>query len=233
VKPSAKLLNEKLKNEQDLRKERNKLAKASLKDIWAIFSPGGGDDDSELDLSKFDTKPIYANPLLFGELPFHKQQHIIDEIQEKFKKKWVNTDKNMKRFVYWLSYGSHGPREGFPDLYDYYSSSSQSQSQKDRSSNSTDIVSNKSSRDPAPIDLPFKVPSILKSIDPTPETKVTKLPTLDPRSFGTKRIEQYRKDRKMNPVNKAILFILVFLTILNFKKDRRVNLTGVVPEYEW
>lgn len=37
----------------------------------------------------------------------------------------------------------------------------------------------------------------------------------------------------MNPINRIVLVICVFLTVLCFKQDRRVNVTGTVPEYPW
>lgn len=86
-----------------------------------------------------------------------------------------------------------------------------------------------------PLDLPFKYPSILKSalLNPPPETMTKRLPALDPRSFGIKRLAQYKQDRLMNPINKIVLVVCVFLTVLCFKQDRRVNVTGKVPEYPW
>ncbi|GME94749.1 unnamed protein product [Ambrosiozyma monospora] len=115
VKPSAKLLNAKLKEQQDIKEQRNKLASASLKDIFAIFSPNAEDPD-DFDLTNFDTTPYYQNPSLFHELPFFKQQHIINELNDKLKRKWTGVPKDMKRFAVWLSYGSYGPREGFPNF---------------------------------------------------------------------------------------------------------------------
>ena len=86
-----------------------------------------------------------------------------------------------------------------------------------------------------PLDLPFKYPSVLGAppFGTTVGIKAKKLPPLDPRSFGVKRIQQYREDRRMNPVAKIALVICTFLTVLCFKQDRRVNVTGVIPEYPW
>ncbi|GME92506.1 unnamed protein product [Ambrosiozyma monospora] len=164
----------------------------------------------------------------------------------------------MKRFAVWLSYGSYGPREGFPNLYDYYtpsesqttptttssepSKSSHPEVEKTQMGNILSQLTSqgqapkpmkKELKDAKPIDLPFTTPSILQTLSPKPTTKIHKLPARDPRAFGKIRVTQYQQDRRMNPYNRIVLLVLVLLTILNFKKDRRVNNTGVVPEYPW
>lgn len=280
AKPSAKLLNSRLKQEQNVKNERNKLALASVKDIFSILNPNAGSDD-DFDLTDFDCKVYFASPKAFEKLPFFKKQHVIDEMNEKLKKNWKGLDKDIKRFSLWWAYGSHGPREGFYELHDYYTpygveiengnkdnkdtiddtsineiskksikkteldsiinniskdisseSSESSRSALQMSSGEIDALQiNK--RPDTPPDLPFKLPSILKTFNPTKDTIIKKLPSLDPRSFGLKRLQQYRQDRRMNPVNRIVLVALVFLTVLCFKQDRRVNVTGNVPEYPW
>lgn len=276
AKPSAKLLNSRLKQEQDIRTERNKLALASVKDIFQIFNPNAGSDE-DFDLTDFDCKVYFANPRAFEKLPFFKQQHVIDEMNEKIKKNWKSLDKDIKRFSVWWAYGSHGPRDGFVELHDYYTpygidaeetkkldghinvqtenifhdknteldkiinkisnetaneSSESSKSALQMSNNAKDSLQ-LNNRPDVPPDLPFKLPSILETFNPTKDSKIHKLPTLDPRSFGLKRLQQYRQDRRMNPINRIVLVCLVFLTVLCFKQDRRVNVTGKVPEYPW
>lgn len=271
AKPSAKLLNSRIKQEQEIRSERNKLALASVKDIFQIFNPNAGSDE-DFDLTDFDCKVYFANPKAFEKLPFFKQQHVIDEMNEKLKKNWKKLDKDIKRFSVWWAYGSHGPRDGFVELHDYYTPYGIESNEGVGPEKSTNIkphkvtefdkiideiadetagessVSSKSAlhisnsaldslqinkRPDVPVDLPFKLPSILKTFRPTKDTVVHKLPTLDPRSFGLKRLQQYKQDRMMNPVNKIVLLFLAFLTVICFKQDRRVNVTGVVPEYPW
>jgi hypothetical protein len=277
AKPSAKLLNSRLKQEQDIRTERNKLALASVKDIFSIFNPNAGSDE-DFDLTDFDSKVYFANPKAFEKLPFFKQQYVIEEMNEKLKKNWKSLDKDIKRFSIWWAYGSHGPREGFVELHDYYTpygieaeelTNNVNQNEKElkdneKSNNNTELneiinkisneTTNESSassksalqmsnnakdslqinnRPDVPPDLPFKLPSILKTFKPDKNTNIIKLPTLDSRSFGLKRLQQYKQDRRMNPVNRIVLVFLVFLTVLCFKQDRRVNVTGVVPEYPW
>lgn len=274
AKPSAKLLNSRLKQEQDVKTERNKLALASVKDIFSILNPNSGSDE-DFDLTDFDCKRYFANPREFQKLPFFKQQHVIDEMNEKLKKNWKSLDKDIKRFSVWWAYGSTGPREGFIELHDYQSSydndekpdltkesmknddnngeivktelddlidkisketvNQSSDKSKDalQMSNSTLDTASLNTRPEVPPDLPFKLPSVLKTVKPRRDTPVKKLPTLDPRSFGLKRLQQYRQDRMMNPINKIVIVLTIFLTVLCFKQDRRVNVTGVVPEYPW
>jgi hypothetical protein len=295
AKPSAKLLNSRLKQEQDIKAERNKLALSSVKDIFSILNPNAGSDE-DFDLTDFDCKIYFANPRAFEKLPFFKKQHVIDEMNEKLKKNWKGLDKDIKRFSLWWAYGSHGPRDGFVELHDYYTpygveaegdvganavetgtatsgskvlesikakeetessptghaptrteldeiiakvskettgESSQSARSALQMSNNALDSSQLNKRPEVPPDLPFKMPSILPTFHPTKATKVHRQPTLDPRSFGLKRLQQYREDRRMNPVNRVILVVVVFLTVLCFKQDRRVNVTGTVPEYPW
>lgn len=274
AKPSVKLLNSRLKQEQDVRTERNKLALASVRDIFSILNPNAGNDE-DFDLTDFDCKVYFANPREFQKLPFFKQQHVIDEMNEKLKKNWKSLDKDIKRFSVWWAYGSTGPREGFVELHDYHTpyggmetdmitetatdnakentriektelddlinkistetATESSERSKDalQMDNQTLNTAQLNTRPNVPPDLPFKLPSILKTFEPNGTTTVRKLPTLDPRSFGLKRLDQYRHDRRMNPVNRIVIVLTVFLTVLCFKQDRRVNVTGVVPEYPW
>lgn len=275
AKPSAKLLNSRLKQEKDVKAERNKLALASVRDIFSILNPNAGSDE-DFDLTDFDCKRYFANPREFQKLPFFKQQHVIDEMNEKLKKNWKSIDKDIKRFSVWWAYGSTGPREGFVELHDYQSpygaavienspteskeadevsggkvvktelddlintisketvrQSSEKSKDALQMSNSTLNTATLNTRPDVPPDLPFKLPSVLKTVKPEKDTIVKKLPTLDPRSFGLKRLQQYRQDRRMNPVNRIVIVVTIFLTVLCFKQDRRVNVTGIVPEYPW
>lgn len=269
-KPSSKLLNSRLKQEQDIKTQRNKLALSSVKDIFSILNPNA-DNDEDFDLTDFDCKVYFANPKAFDKLPYFKKVHVITEMNEKLKKNWKSIDQDIKRFSVWWAYGSHGPRDGFVELHDYLtpygienyeeikqepvkknikkqseldniiqnisnetvdSSSALNRSALQMSSNVVDSLQiNK--RPEVPPDLPFKLPSILSTFKPNKNTKIHKLPDLDPRSFGLKRVQQYRQDRKMNPVNRLVIFSCILLTVLCFKQDRRVNVTGKAPEYPW
>lgn len=282
AKPSAKLINSKLKQEQNLKAERNKLALASVRDIFTIFNPNAGNDE-DFDLTDFDCKIYYANPRAFQKLPFFKQAHVIEEMNESLKKNWKSLDKDIKRFSIWWAYGSHGPREGFVELHDYYTpygieaeetvkveetgnekemknenktteslhkntelnqiinkistettgaSSDSEKSALQMSGNALDTLQ-LNNRPEIPPDLPFKLPSILRTFKPKSSDVIHKLPTLDPRSFGLKRLKQYKQDRRMNPVNRIVLVLTIFLTVLCFKQDRRVNVTGKAPDYPW
>ncbi|QPG75513.1 hypothetical protein FOA43_002868 [Brettanomyces nanus] len=213
-------------------------------------------------------------------------------IREKMKKSWKFLDADQKRFTYWLAYGSYGPREGFPNVYDYYTSikgtgspsgtsvfppsgtsvfppsgtpaspvsrilqddslgqliqeinpKKDSQREAFILQNSTskiveetkkiDALEMSNRKQDVPPDLPFRYPSVLRAINPSSYTIASRLPALDPRSFGIKRLQQYQFDRNTNPYNRFIVATLVVLTVLAFKKDRKVNLSGIVPEYGW
>lgn len=265
--PTMKAISKRLRQEQDVRTERNKLTMSSIKDTLSIFNPmGGANDEEDFDLTNFDVKTYYANPRAFDQLPFYKRTLVVEDNQEKMKKNWKTLNKDVKRFSFWWAYGSHGPREGFPEQYDWFTSEQavkppvlNNEQPKDTEfdhlinsitpasttvglaskaalhTNVNDLdASRLNVQATVPLDLPFKHPSILAS-PPLVKTSVKprKLPVLDPRSFGLKRVQQYKQDRLMNPLAKIALVLCVFLTVLCFKKDRRVNVSGVVPEYPW
>ncbi|KAG7839629.1 hypothetical protein KL942_003240 [Ogataea angusta] len=233
--PDAKLLNQKLKQERDLRRERNKLALSSIKDIFAIFSPTAGDDD-EFDTANFDPTPLYKNPEMYLKLSLPKQHYILEELEDKFKRKWTGIDKDKKRFIYWLAYGPHGPREGFVTEHrrTVVPEKKESSTLLDRIIAETESQKYKVQVDEyVPPDLPFRTPSVLKSVNPSKDTIISTLPPRDPRLFGPKRVEQYKKDRKMNPYSQFVLGFLMVLTFLNYRKDREVNSSGKVPDYEY
>ncbi|KAG7899410.1 hypothetical protein KL935_003720 [Ogataea polymorpha] len=233
--PDAKLLNEKLKQERDLRRERNKLALSSIKDIFAIFSPTAGDDD-EFDTANFDPMPVYKNPETYLKLPLPKQHYILEELEDKFKRKWTRIDKDRKRFIYWLAYGPHGPREGFVTEHrkTVVPEKKKADTLLDQIIAETESQKYKVEVDEyVPPDLPFRTPSVLKSVNPARDTIASPLPPRDPRLFGPKRLEQNKKDRKMNPYSQFVLGFLMVLTFLNYRKDREVNSTGKVPDYEY
>ncbi|KAG7845310.1 hypothetical protein KL941_003155 [Ogataea angusta] len=233
--PDAKLLNQKLKQERDLRRERNKLALSSIKDIFAIFSPTSGDDD-EFDTANFDPTPVYKNPETYLKLSLPKQHYILEELEDKLKRKWTGIDKDKKRFIYWLAYGPHGPREGFITEHrrTVVPEKKESSTLLDRIIAETESQKYKVQVDEyVPPDLPFRTPSVLKSVNPSKDTIISPLPPRDPRLFGPKRVEQYKKDRKMNPYSQFVLGFLMVLTFLNYRKDREVNSSGKVPDYEY
>lgn len=270
--PSMKAISKRLKQEQDIKAARNKLALTSIKDTLSILNPlAGSNDDEEFDLTDFDPKSFYANRRSFEELPFYKRTLVVEDNKERMKKNWKNLNMDVKRFSFWWAYGSHGPREGFPENYDWFttphevkedvkplkvkdesrktnsefdqlinsitpeSTSVQMASRAALQSDTNALESSKLNvKSDVPLDLPFKHPSVLRSPPFSKwEGKVNKLAMLDPRSFGVKRVQQYRQDRMMNPIAKIALVCCIFLTVLCFKKDRRVNVSGEAPVYPW
>lgn len=283
-------LDKALREKKEKARQRDILAKAAIRDVWASITPGvGAGDDDELDLNSFDPKPYYSNPKAYEKLDFYYRHHMDETIHDQEKKNWKLMTWDQKRFAYWLAYGSFGPREGFPDVYDYYSKPENAKveeayvessiddspirqvqdndrlsqliqqvgrdtgkTEAERQASVMDLSSSKEAEgdngrsgkrvapmkmvnhiEEVPPDLPFRVPSVLKSTAPTADTMTKKQPTLDPRSFGTLRLQQYQRDRQMNPYGRFIVAVIVVLTLFNFKKDRKVNVTGVVPEYGW
>lgn len=294
-KPTAAAINDAMRKKKLSEKKKNALIKMSLKDVFSSIT-GSEDSEEDYDLKKFDPIPYYSSPQKFQKLPYYYRHHMGEQIREEMKQNWKLLTEDQKRFSYWLAYGSHGPRKGFPNVYDYYTNGKEEKLDDDgkvdgvsneeasvmpnkanaletdrfasliaqsegnaekeaaerqalimRNSNQADskrdLVLKRSARkvDPmeminsrgkdVPPDLPFRYPSVLKTLHPKSDTIVTKQPVLDPRSFGKIRLQQYQEDRRMNPYNRFLIATLIVLTVLAFKQDRKVNLTGKVPDY--
>ncbi|ANZ74157.1 BA75_00379T0 [Komagataella pastoris] len=196
--------NKKKPSAAQLRKERNILAKSSLRDILDSIVPGSVQDD---DVTKYDPTPVYDDYRKYNSLSYPQQRYIIDSFKDdKFRKPWGKIPKSMKRLNYYISYGNYGPRDGFQPV----------------------------ESDQPSFDLPFRLPSIITTHIPKPSTLVRKLPPVNYRTCGEKRKEQYEKERRMDPISKMIIFSTLILTVINFKRDRKVVNTDHVPvnEYE-
>ncbi|CDK26391.1 unnamed protein product [Kuraishia capsulata CBS 1993] len=189
-----------------IKKERNKLAASSLKDVFSILSPTGNGDDDEIP-QNFDVSEIYADTSSFLKAPYVQQQYILEELKNKYSKmKWTSVPKEVKRMFYFVAYANYGPREGFPKVEENV----------------------------PPPDLPFKIPSFLYSDDPKSTTRVTQTAPVNLRAAGDARQKQYEKETKMDPLSKTVIFLVIALTIMNFRRDRRVQKSNVAPvnEYE-
>lgn len=88
--------------------------------------------------------------------------------------------------------------------------------------------------DSKPADLPFKTPSFITETSPNAETLVRPVAPVSLNLCTEERRKQYNKERKMDPVSKTVIFVCAILTVINFKRDRRINNTNTVPlnEYE-
>lgn len=195
--PVRRMIKKKTVSSLDLRKQRNKLAVSSIKDIFESFLPSGNDDE----VFDIDPKPIYADPPKFLTLSQPLQQCVQDDLAKQLKKKWASVPIEVKKFHYFLCYSNHGPRESFPGL---------------------DSIN-------APLDLPFKPHAVVNS-KPELKTPVHKQAfKLNLGALGPKRAEQARKDSMMDPYSKFVIFLLILITALNFKRDYRVQSNGRVP----
>lgn len=297
--PTAEQIRTAVEKKRDAQKKKKILLNMSIRDVLSSFTGEGDPEEEDFDLKKFDPAPYYASPTAFQKLPYFHRHFICEQVKELQKRSWKLLTADQKRFCYWLAYGSFGPRDGFPNVYDYYSrpksgdgnlvdgsdrlkeegktiSENRKTLIKQNADELTEIIKqvgqktggsdsereafvlqhsgdktkkrdtvlarNAKKLDPGemmnrkagiPPDLPFRYPSVLKTTQPTFQTLVDRLPGLDPRSFGFKRLKQYQEDRRMNPYNRILIAVLVVLTVLAFRQDRRVNLTGVVPVNGW
>ncbi|KAF6006721.1 hypothetical protein HII12_004914 [Brettanomyces bruxellensis] len=300
--PTADQIRAAVEKKRDAQKRKKILLNMSIRDVLSSFTGEGDLEEEDFDLKKFDPAPYYANPAAFKKLPYYHRHFMGEQVKELQKRSWKLLSIDQKRFCYWLAYGSFGPREGFPNMYDYYSVSGKgglneiapsdglagldNEKNKEISQNmppkaqqadelteiiqqvgentgkpeqerqafvlqhsgdkikkrDTVLARNARKLDPAdmmnrkagiPPDLPFRYPSVLKTARPTAETPIRRLPELDARSFGFKRLKQYQQDRRMNPYNRILIAVLTILTVLAFRHDRKVNLTGSVPVNGW
>ncbi|ODV93499.1 hypothetical protein PACTADRAFT_82818 [Pachysolen tannophilus NRRL Y-2460] len=186
------------------RKQRDQLAKSSIKDVFELFMPGHAD---ETDTIEIDPTPIYANPKLYLNLTTPQQHYILEELNNKYlRKSWKKMPQDVKRFHYFLAYGNYGPRESFPET----------------------------NSDQLQFDIPFKIPSFITTQNPSPTTIIKRLPyNINYKKCGPVRLKQFEKDSRMDIVSKIILFITALLTVLNFKRDRKIVNTNKVPTNEY
>ncbi|KAI5970102.1 hypothetical protein CANMA_000713 [Candida margitis] len=144
-----------------------------------------------------DTKPIYANPQLFPALSLLHQGQVVDELQSKYDKNWNKLSKEDKLLGYFISYGDWGVREKF---------------------------SNWNKADSAPLDLPFHVPSKLKSLHPKDSDMVMKLEPVK-LSETPVRINQFDY-KKMDPASKVCIYLIVFIAMLAIYRDKNIGEAG-------
>ncbi|VEU22856.1 DEKNAAC103944 [Brettanomyces naardenensis] len=204
--PTASAINKAIEEKRQAQKNRQILAKASIKDILSSLI-GSDDADEDYDLKKFDPTPYYANPKAYEKLPYFYRHFMGEQIRDKTKKKW----KLLTDLIQQIDSAKDSERQAF------------TMEQNPLDNRKIGV----------PPDLPFRYPSVLKSTNPDKEMVIERFPSLDSRSFGKKRLEQYQRDRNMNPYNRFLIATLVILTVLGFRKDRRVNLSGKVPVYGW
>ncbi|KAI5959910.1 uncharacterized protein KGF55_005142 [Candida pseudojiufengensis] len=183
----------------DKKQQAAQLAAQSIKDIGSIFSSSSSNDDPST--QPIDTKPIYENPQLFPSLSLLHQGQVIKELQNKYDKKWHNLTQKDKLLGYFISYGNWGVRENFNNWNDQT----------------------------APLDLPFHIPSNIKTISPSPTDIIRKLNPELKLSETPIRINQFNY-KKMDPATKFIIYIIIFISLFAIYRDKAIGEAGKPKE---
>lgn len=157
-----------------------------------------GSSDDET--QPIDTRPIYYDPKLFGSLSLLHQGQVLKELQEKFDKKWHKLTPLDKKLGYYIAYGDWGVREDFKNW------------------NTAE----------APYDLPFSVPSHVKSTAPAGSTIIKKLEPVILAETPV-RLKQF-DTKKMDAVTKTLIYLTVFIAIFAVARDKNTGEAGKPEE---
>lgn len=176
---------------EQARAEAAKLALQSMKDVGSLFSSGSDEATQPI-----DTKPVFENPRLFGNLSLLHQGQVQKELQQKFDVKWAKLSTQDKKLGYYMAYGNWGAREKFDEW--------------DKSS--------------APLDLPFTVPLKIRTINPNKLDKVNKLEPVILAETPVRK-EQFDSS-KMDPVTKTFIYLTVLVVMLAIARDKNTGEEG-------
>lgn len=183
----------------DKEREKREAAKLALQSIKDIGNIFGS--SSEDAVQSIDTKPIYDNPALFSKLNLLHQGQVVKELQEKFDGKWSKLTQAEKKLAYYIYYGNWGLRERF---------------------------SNWDSMTP-PFDLPFHVPSRIKTSHPTLSTIISKenppvilsQTPVRAKDFDVKRVDGF---------SKFFIYLTIFISLLAIYRDKNIGEEGKPTE---
>ncbi|GEQ71800.1 hypothetical protein JCM33374_g5486 [Metschnikowia sp. JCM 33374] len=143
-----------------------------------------------------DTTPIFENHSLFGSLNVIHQGQVVKELQEKYDKKWTKMTENEKKLGYYIAYGNWGVREKF----DKWASLD------------------------APWDLPFNIPSQIRTSTPNPTDQIHKL---EPVFLAETEVRKPQFDtKKMDPVSKTFIYITALVIMLALARDKNIGEEG-------
>lgn len=138
-----------------------------------------------------DTKPIFHDPKLFGTLSLLHQGQVLKELQAKFDQKWKKLTKEEKKLGYYIYYGNWGVREKFDNW----------------------------KTNEAPYDLPFHVPSKVKTTQPTKSSTVSKLQPPVILSETPVRKEQF-DFKRVDGVSKFFIYLTLFICMFAIYRDK-------------
>lgn len=179
---------------EDAKQEAAKVAMQGVKDIGSMFS---GSSDNDESTKPIDLAPIFAQPSQFASLSLFHQGQICDELQALYEKKWTRMTPQQKRLGYYIAYGNYDVREKFDNWNDPES---------------------------PPYDLPFTLPSKIKTTAPKNKTPVHKLPPVD-LSMTDVRKEQFATG-KMDGVSRFFIYLTILILMVAIYRDKSIGEAG-------
>lgn len=138
-----------------------------------------------------ETKPVFQNPKLFGSLSLLHQGQVLKELQAKFDLKWTKLTLEDKRLGYYIYFGDWGVREDFKNW----------------------------NTNEAPYDLPFHIPSKVKTTTPTNSTKINKINPPVILSETPVRTKQF-DFKRVDGVSKFFIYLTIFISMLAIYRDK-------------
>lgn len=176
--------------------KRQEAAKLAMQSIKDIGSlfSLSGSDDPAT--QPIDTTPIFEDPAKFAGLSLLHQGQVLKELQDKFDKNWHKLSLQDKKLGYYIAYGDWGVREEFSDWK---------------------LMS-------PPLDLPFYLPSAIKTTTPDKNTPVKKVEQVILAETPVRR-KQF-DFKKMDPVTKFFIYLTAFITVGALFRDKKIGEDG-------
>ncbi|CUM65035.1 uncharacterized protein PRCAT00002654001 [Priceomyces carsonii] len=148
-----------------------------------------------------ESGPIFKDPTKFANLSLLHQGQVLKELQNEYDKNWNKMDNASKKLGYYIAYGNWGVREDF----DNWKSSD------------------------APYDLPFKVPSVLKTVRPLPNTIIEIIKPPVNLAETPIRKEQFNM-KAVDGVTKFFIYLTIFISMLAIYRDKAIGEEGKPTE---
>lgn len=203
----TRLLSEKVAQQEPVGKDGKKLtpeearrqaAELAMQSLKDVGSLLSSNPDSAV--QPIDTAPIWKDPTLFGPLSLLHQGQVTKELQERYDKNWNKLTMEDKKLGYYIAYGNWGVREKF---------------------------NNWNTAEP-PYDLPFKIPTQIKSMNPKSTTVIQKLEPVILAETPV-RIDQFNY-KKMDGVTKFFIYMTGFIIVFALYRDKKIGEAGKPTE---
>lgn len=183
-----------------LESEKKEAAALAMQSIKDVGRIFSSDEHDDPATQPIDTLPIYQDPRIFSTLSLLHQGQVEKELQAKYDKTWTKLTIADKKLGYFIAYGDWGVRE---DFHEWKSMA-------------------------APLDLPFHLPSKIKTFTPSSNTIVKKL---DPVILAETPVRLKQFDtQKLDTVTKVFLYMIGFITVAALCRDKLIGEEGKPKE---